>query len=87
MWIAERQAVYPHSDENAAMAYKKSGPFETKEAARRALINMIKAEIVGWDRMGMDSSRDRRALSLITESSIDDHVAIVGGVRWQIRES
>lgn len=84
MWIAERQAVRPRTDEDAAMAYKKSERFTEKSDAKSALLEMITSEIAGWRRMNMDSTSAEQALDAL--QSADTDTVTVDGVRWGIRE-
>ncbi|MEW9530628.1 hypothetical protein [Microbispora sp. NPDC049125] len=86
MWIAERLAVRPDTDETAAMAYRKSDHFEEKHEAKAALLAMIEGEIASWQRMGAESSlrRDQQALEQLQDDAVDS--VVVGAVRWRIRE-
>jgi len=83
MWVAERSAVSPRDEENAAMAYQKSGRCDTREQAREALKDMIIKEAAGWERMKMDSRRERDALEILANTDLDK--IEIEGVRWQIR--
>lgn len=81
-WFAKRQSVTARTDEDAAMASKTEGPFVDRYEARAALITLIEREIAGWKRMGMDASRDERALVRVVEDGEDD--VTEGNVRWHI---
>jgi hypothetical protein len=82
-WFAKRQAVSPLTDEDAAMASKSEGPFDTQGEAHAALIAMIEHEVAGWKRMDMDASRDERALERARQGWFD---FTEGGVRWSVIE-
>lgn len=84
MWIAERSAIKPRDEENAAMAYQKSSRCESRTEARDLLALMISKEIKGWERMNMSTDRERDALALLESTDLDK--IEVKGVRWAIRE-
>ncbi len=84
MWIAERQAISPSTDENAAMAYQKFGRFETRGEALRHLIMGIASEIDSWTAMRMSAGRERQAFKILNGTNVDK--AEVDGIRWQVRE-
>lgn len=84
MWIAERMAIKPRDDENAAMAYQRFGRFENRDDAHYALVEAVEAEIAGWVRMNMDPSREREVLDELVITGADKVER--GNVRWQVRE-
>jgi hypothetical protein len=84
MWYATRSAVGTKADEDAAMAYKKSGPFEKKPDAKAALLAMIENQIAGWERMKLDATNDENALAALQDETVDS--VTVDGVRYQIYE-
>jgi hypothetical protein len=84
MWIAERKAIRPRTDEDSAMAYIKSPRFEKREDAKDALLEMILKEIAGWKRRGESFENEEKALAALLDPAVDS--VDVGGVRWLIRE-
>lgn len=82
-WFAKRQSAVARTDEDAAMASKNEGPFDTQGEAHAALIAMIEHEVAGWKQMDMDASRDERALERARQGWFD---FTEGGVRWSVVE-
>lgn len=84
MWIAERSAISPRDDENAAMAYQKSNRCQTRTEARELLTLMIMKEVKGWENMNMSADRERAALEIVENTDLDK--IEITGVRWSVRE-
>jgi hypothetical protein len=87
MWIAERNAINPSTDEHAAMAYSRSNRYETKSEVRLALIDMISGEAQSLHGMGMGTIREVKALAQIARTSLEDLSKVKSdSICWSVRE-